>query len=212
MYQYIAIEGNIGAGKTSLASRLAIDLQARFIPEEFEDNPFLPLFYREPEKYGFQVELTFLADRFQQLKKQLVNRDLFSPVTISDYFLQKSLIFAKANLSEPEFFLFQKLFSFMSQSLPQPDLLVYLHAGEDRLRKNIRQRGRPYEQEITEDYLSRIHQQYHDFFRTVRNQRCLIIHTTELDFVQRPVDYAVLRNIILAKHEPGLHIFEEPGQ
>ncbi len=208
-YQYIAIEGNIGAGKTSLAHLLSRDLNAKLVLEEFEENPFLPAFYKEPEKFGFQVELTFLTDRFQQMKKQLVNRDLFNPVTVSDYFLYKSLIFARANLPEPEFELFQKVFNLMSQNLPNPDLLVFLHAGEERLKSNISERGRPYEQEISADYLNRIHRQYLDFFKTRPDWRCLIIHTSGLDFVKNQQDYALLREKILAPHPPGVQILED---
>jgi deoxyadenosine/deoxycytidine kinase len=210
-YEYIAIEGNIGAGKTSLARMLAADLQAKIILEEFEENPFLPAFYKDPEKYGFQVELTFLADRFQQLRKELLNRDLFNPIVVSDYFLFKSLIFAKANLETPEFFLFDKLFGIMSQSIPHPDLLVFLHAGEERLKSNIRQRGRPYEQNIDADYLGKIHERYLDFLKSGTEWRCLIIHTAAIDFVNRPQDFELIRNMILREYPPGVHIFENPG-
>lgn len=209
-YEYIAIEGNIGAGKTSLARMLASDLQAKLILEEFEENPFLPSFYGDPQRYGFQVELTFLADRYQQLRKQLLNRDLFHQVVVSDYFLFKSLIFARANLEAQEFFLFDKLFGIMSQNIPNPDLLVFLHAGEERLKSNIRKRGRPYEQSIGDEYLSKIHHRYVEFFQAKPDWRCLVIHTSGLDFVSNKSDYDLIRNLILSDYSPGVHIFEFP--
>lgn len=210
-YNYIAIEGNIGAGKTTLTKMLGKDLGAKIVLEEFEENPFLPAFYKEPEKYSFQVELTFLADRYQQLRKQLLNLDLFNPVVVSDYFLFKSLIFARTNLQEQEYFLFDRLFSIMSLHLPQPDLLVFLHPGEKRLKENIFRRGRPYEQDISSEYLNKVQQQYLDFFKSQPERRCLVIHTETLDFVDNPDDYLSIRNIILSDYPPGIHIFESVG-
>ncbi|HRY99201.1 MAG TPA: deoxynucleoside kinase, partial [Bacteroidales bacterium] len=170
-YSYICIEGVIGAGKTSLATRLAHDLNARLILEQFEDNPFLPKFYKEPDKYAFPLELSFLASRFQQLKDQLSAGDLFRPLTIADYFIQKSLIFARKTLKGDELGLYSRLFTIMADILPGPELLVYLHLDVDRLKQNILARGRDYEADISLDYLSRIQEGYFDYIRQRQDSR-----------------------------------------
>lgn len=183
-YSYIAIEGNIGAGKTTLARMLAKHYEADLLLEQFEDNPFLPKFYKDPDRYAFPLELSFLADRYHQLNKHVTGPNLFSSLTISDYFLSKSLIFAKTTLSEDEFRLFWQLFEIMFQSVPKPDLMVYLYCPLEKLRENIRKRGRHYEQEIESDYLERIQTQYLDFFRKHGHQmRILVVDTSDLDFV-----------------------------
>ena len=148
MYDYIAIEGTIGAGKTSLATMLSKELNTRLILEQYEDNDFLPKFYDDPEKYAFPLELSFLASRYQQLKTELSVTDIFRNRIISDYFISKSLIFSKATLPEAEFILYSKLFSIINQTLPKPDLIVYLYAAVERLQYNIFMRGRSYEMKI----------------------------------------------------------------
>jgi deoxyadenosine/deoxycytidine kinase len=204
-YNYIAIEGNIGAGKTTLATQLAIDFDARIILEQFEDNSFLPKFYTDPDRYAFPLELSFLADRFQQLKTQLGTPDLFRQLTISDYFIHKSLIFARKTLGADEFTLYSKLFSIIDASLPKPDLLVYLYLEIDKLKKNIQKRGRDYEQNIDQNYLERIQSGYFDYIRQQQDMRILIIDTNNMDFVVNKSDYKLLLDIISLPYEKGIH-------
>jgi len=204
-YNYIAIEGNIGAGKTTLATRIASDLNARLILEQFEDNSFLPKFYTDPDRYAFPLELSFLADRFQQLKTQLGTPDLFQQLTISDYFIHKSLIFARKTLANDEFTLYSKLFSIIDGALPKPELLVYLYLEIDKLTQNIRKRGRDYEQNIDKSYLERIQSGYLDYIKLQQDMRILIIDTNNMDFVGDNTDYNLLLNIIGQTYETGIH-------
>ncbi len=204
-YNYISIEGNIGAGKTTLATRMSEQFQTRLILEQFEDNSFLPKFYEDQARYAFPLELSFLADRFQQLKTQLAARDLFHPVTISDYFILKSLIFAKKTLNAEEFNLYSRLFSIIENALPKPDLLVYLYLDISRLQSNIRRRGRVYEQKIEDDYLQRIQEGYLDYIKQQQGLRVLLIDANQLDFVARPEDYEKLTSIILKEYPIGIH-------
>ncbi len=211
MYNYIAIEGTIGAGKTSLAQMLSADLSTRLILEQFEENDFLPKFYKDPEKYAFPLELSFLASRFQQLKTELSVTDLFKNTIISDYFISKSLIFSRATLQEDEFNLYSKLFTIINLSLPSPDLIVYLYASVVRLKSNIILRGRPYEQNIENSYLQRIQDGYFEYLRKLNDMRILIIDTNKLDFVNKKNDYEWLKETILKSYEPGIHtiVFEQ---
>ena len=207
-YNYIAIEGTIGAGKTSLANMLSVEYNARLILEQFEDNAFLPKFYREPEKYAFPLELSFLASRFQQLKNQLSVTDLFKSFTISDYFINKSLIFAKQTLPEDEYALYARLFNIINLSLPRPDLLVYLYLPVDQLKTNILKRGRPYELDIKHEYLSKIQGGYFEYIRQQTDARILIIDTNNLDFVNNIEDYQLLKNTILQDYPIGIHTID----
>lgn len=204
-YNYIAIEGNIGAGKTTLATRLSEQFSTRLILEQFEDNSFLPKFYEDPVRYAFPLELSFLADRFQQLKNILSLQDLFHPVTIADYFILKSLIFAKKTLNGEEFNLYSRLFSIIENALPKPDLLVYLYLNINRLQENIKKRGRSYEQKIENEYLQKIQEGYLDYIRQQQGLRILLIDTNELDFVANEEDYNKLVEIILREYPIGLH-------
>jgi len=173
-YSYIAIEGLIGAGKTTLARRLAERWNGRLVLEEFDDNPFLPRFYKEPDRYAFSVELSFLAQRYHQLKR-VTEQELFSPVTVADYSIGKSLVFANATLPPDEHALFRDLYQIMYADLPQPQLIVYLHLGIDRVRERIRQRGRGYEQAIGAEYLMRLQERYMDHLMKASNTRALIV-------------------------------------
>ena len=204
-YNYIAIEGNIGAGKTTLATRMSQQFNSRLILEQFEDNSFLPKFYDDPSRYAFPLELSFLADRFQQLKSQLAVQDMFHPVTIADYFILKSLIFAKKTLNGEEFTLYTRLFSIIENALPKPDLLVYLYLDISRLQSNIRIRGRVYEQKIEDDYLQRIQEGYLDYIKQQQGLRVLLIDTNKLDFVARQEDYEQLITIIMQDYPVGIH-------
>jgi deoxyadenosine/deoxycytidine kinase len=204
-YNYIAIEGNIGAGKTTLATRLSKQFNTRLILEQFEDNSFLPKFYEDQARYAFPLELSFLADRFQQLKTQVAVQDMFHPITIADYFILKSLIFAKKTLNGEEFNLYSRLFSIIENALPKPDLLVYLYLDIKRLQRNIRMRGRVYEQKIEDDYLRKIQEGYLDYIKQQQDLRVLLIDTNHLDFVAHPKDYDKLTEIITQKYPLGIH-------
>ncbi len=204
-YNFIAIEGNIGAGKTSLATRIAEQYNAKLILEQFEDNSFLPKFYKEPEKYAFPLEMSFLASRFQQLKDQLGPQDLFKSFTISDYFIIKSLIFARKTLSEDEHRLYTRFFNIIYQQLPKPELLVYLYVDTPKLQQNIKLRGRPYEQEIKDEYLEKIQQGYFEFIKQQKDLRVLILDTNNIDFVQNNEDYLKVEQLIHQDYPIGVH-------
>ncbi len=205
MYNYIAIEGTIGAGKTSLAQMLSADLNSRLILEQFEENDFLPKFYKDPDKYAFPLELSFLASRFQQLKTELSVTDLFRNTIISDYFINKSLIFSKATLPEDEFNLYSRLFNIINLSLPGPDLIVYLYASVTRLKSNIILRGRSYEQEIEHAYLQRIQDGYFEHLRKLNDMRILIVDTNRLDFVNNMEHYEWMKETLLKHYDYGIH-------
>lgn len=205
MYNYIVIEGNIGAGKTSLATALSQEFNARLILEQFEENSFLPKFYEDPARYAFPLELSFLADRYQQLKSQFAAVDLFKPFTIADYFIYKSLIFASKNLEPLEFGLYNKLFTIVSSVVPKPDLIVYLYLDVENLKRNIEKRGRPYEQQIQFEYLDRIQTGYLDYLRQQQDLRIVLLETNGLDFVHNPKDYEWIKAQIMKEHPIGLH-------
>ena len=180
-YNFITIEGNIGAGKTTLAHLLSKHLNARLILEEFADNPFLPKFYENQQQYAFPLELFFMAERYKQLKDLLQTKDMFQNVTISDYLFTKCLLFAKVNLAEDEFLLYQKLFEIINPQLVQPDLLIYLHAPVSKLKENIRKRNRAYEQAIASEYLFTLQETYTQYIKQ-HNIKTLFIDASSADF------------------------------
>ncbi len=195
-FRYIAIEGNIGAGKTSLATQMASDFNAKLVLERFKENPFLPKFYKEPDRFAFPLEMSFLADRYQQLLDDLTQYDLFKENVIGDYDGYKSLIFAKITLQEEEFTLYKKLFNLMHKELPSPDRYVYLYQNTERLLENIKNRGRDFEQEIEAEYLQKINEGYMEFIRNQQSDNIKIIDISALDFVNNRADYLqVLREI-----------------
>lgn len=181
-YNFITIEGNIGAGKTTLAHLLSKHFNARLILEEFADNPFLPKFYENPHQYAFPLELFFMAERYKQLKDLLQTKDMFQSITISDYLFTKCLLFAKVNLPGEEFLLYQKLFDIINPQLSQPDLLIYLHAPVAKLKENIRRRNRSYEQAIAPEYLSALQETYTQYIKQ-HNIKTLFIDTSSADFL-----------------------------
>lgn len=197
--QYLVIEGNIGAGKTTLATMLANDLNAKLILEQFADNPFLPRFYENPERYSFPLELSFLAERYKQLNIDLRTGSLFQNLTIADYFFMKSLIFAQNTLSGDELQLYKQIFSIIYNTLPKPNLYVYLHLPTNKLIQNIQKRGRTYEQSISPEYLNNLTQGYFDFFKQHPDYTFLIIDTSNIDFVERIEDYQKIKRIIFDK-------------
>ena len=195
-FNYIAIEGNIGAGKTTLASKLAEDCNAKLILERFADNPFLPKFYKDQSRYAFPLEMSFLADRYQQLSDDLAQFDLFKDFVVADYHIFKSLIFAKVTLQEDEFRLYKTMFDIIHKEMPKPDLYVYLYQNTDRLLRNIKKRGRSYEQDIEASYLEKINQGYLDYIKTQTDLNVIIIDVSDLDFVKNQADYLFLLNEI----------------
>lgn len=188
-YNYIAIEGNIGAGKTSLSTMMSQDFNAKLILERFKDNPFLPKFYEDKNRYAFPLEMSFLADRYQQLSDDLAQYDLFADFIVSDYDVFKSLIFAKITLQEDEYALYDKLFRIMYKELIKPDLYIYLYQNTERLLENIKNRGREYEQNIQPEYLMEINKSYLSFIKSQSNIKIKIIDISELDFVNNRSDY-----------------------
>jgi deoxyguanosine kinase len=195
-YNYIAIEGNIGAGKTSLATKISNDFNAKLILERFADNPFLPKFYKEPERYAFTLEMSFLADRYQQISDDLSQLDLFKDFMVSDYDVHKSLIFSKVTLPDDEFRLYRKLFYQVYKDIARPDLYVYLYQNTEQLQQNIRKRGRKYEKEIQDDYLEKINSGYLSFLRNQESLNVKIIDISDRDFVNKREDYLWLLNAI----------------
>ena len=203
---YIVIEGNIGAGKTSLCQKLAMEFDSKLILEQFSDNPFLPLFYSNPDRYAFPVELFFMTERHKQLQEYLLKRDLFQQHTISDYIFSKTLLFAGKNLTGEELRLFQNLFNTLNASFPKPDLLVYLHRSVDDLQKNIRQRNRGYELEIKDEYLQNIQDAYFDFFKMESlHTPVLMLEVEGMDFVNDENCYQSILNTISKPYKIGIH-------
>ncbi|MEE2919160.1 MAG: deoxynucleoside kinase [Bacteroidota bacterium] len=205
MYASLAIEGGIGAGKTTFASWLSKDLGAELMLERFEENPFLEKFYDNPDAHAFSVELSFLADRYKQMQGAIKSRNLFKQRLVSDYSFAKSLIFAKVNLPKAEFKLFNTMFQMMAAQLPQPEVVAILDPGRTRQEAQIVQRGRDYEQNLPEGYLDRVAKGYASHYKHHRGSRVLWVDTSALDFVARPEQLTVLRDAILTPRKPGVH-------
>lgn len=208
-YKFITIEGNIGAGKTTLAGLLSEKLNARLVLEEFADNPFLAKFYNNPSQYAFSVELFFMAERFKQLKDLLSQQDLFKTTTVSDYLFTKCLLFAKVNLPDDEFRLFQRLFEMMQPQLIQPDLLIYLHAPVNKLQENIKKRNRSYEQNIKDDYLFEIQQTYTHYIKQ-HPLRTLFVDASNVDFLQNEKHLNIILEALERDYEEGQHVITFP--
>ncbi len=198
--RFLVIEGNIGAGKTTLATRLSEEFNAKLVMEQFADNPFLPKFYADKERYSFPLELSFLADRYNQIKKEMLHRDLFHNLIISDYYFTKSAIFARNTLQNDEYRLFRRLFNIVFESLPKPDLYVYLHADVKNLLKNIEKRGREYEKLIDAHYLETIQQGYFEYLKQITQFPVVIIDTNGIDFVENKSDFELIKNQIFNKN------------
>ena len=201
-YNFITIEGNIGAGKTTLAHLLSKHFNARLILEEFADNPFLPKFYENKQQYAFPLELFFMAERYKQLKELLQTKDMFQKVTISDYLFTKCLLFAKVNLPEEEFLLYQKLFDIINPQLVQPDLLIYLHAPVTKLKENIRKRNRTYEQSIDSEYLFSLQETYTQYIKQ-HNIKTLFIDASSADFLGNEEHLNTVLNALDKDYENG---------
>lgn len=204
-YAYIAIEGNIGAGKTTFARRAAEILGGQLLLERFEENPFLERFYEDPVGHAFPVELAFVADRFRQLRETLGARNLFRQIAVADYCFDKSLIFARANLDATEFKLFQTMFRLMEKQISRPEIVAILDPGRSVIRKQIIERGRSYEQDLSDDYLDKIASGYRKHFQYARGSRVLWIDTSDFDIVARPSDAEKLLELILEPRKPGVY-------
>lgn len=208
-HQFITIEGNIGAGKTTLSNILAQKLNAKLILEEFADNPFLPKFYEKPDQYAFPLELFFMAERYKQLKDFLNTQDLFQQVTISDYLFTKCLLFAKVNLPGEEFRLYQKLFDIIHQQISVPDILIYLHAPVQKLQDNIKKRNRSYEQDIKDDYLFNLQETYTSYIKQ-HNIKTIFIDASNADFIGNDKHVQVVLDALEKDLPQGQHYFNLP--
>lgn len=208
-YHFITIEGNIGAGKTTLAHLLSKKLNARLILEEFADNPFLPKFYENPQQFAFPLELFFMAERYKQLKELVHTKDLFQSVTVSDYLFTKCLLFAKVNLPQEEFRLYQKLFDIIHQQLLHPEILIYLHAPIKKLQENIRKRKREYEQAIPDDYLFSIQETYTSYIKQ-HNIKTIFIDASNADFLGNDLHVQVVLDALEKEYDEGQHYLTLP--
>lgn len=203
-YDFITIEGNIGAGKTTLATALSRAFNARLVLEEFADNPFLPRFYENPQQFAFPLELFFMAERYKQLQELLVQKSIFQQLTITDYLFTKSLLFARVTLSEDEFRLYQRLFDIIQQQLIQPQLLIYLHAPVKKLQENIKKRQRSYEQKIPDAYLQNIQDTYLQYIRQLPFP-ILFVDASHADFITNDRHLSIIVNALEKTYSPGLH-------
>lgn len=204
-YNYIVIEGCIGAGKTTFSRLLAEEYNAELVLEQFADNPFLPKFYKDPVHYALPVEMHFLMERYRQLKSLLSERDMFKDFVVGDYFIDKCIIFSKNNLLSDEFSLYKTVFDTISSFLPKPDLILYLYNNTDQLLKNIAKRGREYEKDITAEYLSNIQDSYIRHFRQHPNIPILLVETTGMDFVASHEDYLKISELLKHSYDSGIH-------
>lgn len=203
---FLVIEGNIGAGKTSLSKKLSEEYKAKLVLENFANNPFLPKFYEDPERYSFQVETSFLIDRYNQLKKELQTPDIFSTFIVSDYYFPKSLIFAKNTLKDDEYNLYKNIFYAIYKNLPRPDLYIYLNLPIEKLLENIKKRGRDYEKNIKKKYLEKIHNAYLEYMKSNQEISFLIINTANIDFVNKEEDYKKIKETIFnTEYKKGIN-------
>lgn len=205
-YKYIVIEGNIGSGKTSLSKRMSQELDAKIVLEEFSENPFLPKFYKDQKRYAFPLELSFLAERYHQLKEELNSYDLFKKTIVSDYYFSKSLLFAKITLPEDEFELYQRLFNIIYSNLPKPDLYIFLYTDIERLKRNIQKRGRSYEQDIKPEYLEKIRGEYVNFLNKQKDFPVLLIDNSNIDFVNNELDFLKIKAQLDKEWSKGVHV------
>lgn len=208
-YNFITIEGNIGAGKTTLAHLLSKHYNARLVLEQFADNPFLPKFYENPKQYAFPLELFFMAERFKQLKDLVQQKDLFQNLTVSDYLFTKCLLFARINLPEDEFRLYQRLFDIMNQQVVQPELVIYLHSPVQKLQKNIKKRNRSYEQNIPDDYLFSIQETYTNYIKH-HNLKTIFIDATDADFLGNEKHLKAVFDALEKDYPQGQHYISLP--
>ena len=208
-YSFVTIEGNIGAGKTTLANILSKEFNARLILEEFAENPFLPKFYESPEQYAFPLELFFMAERYKQLKDLLQTKDMFQTVTVSDYLFTKCLLFAKVNLPDEEFRLYQKLFDIINPQILQPDILIYLHSPVSKLQENIKKRNRKFEQSIPNDYLFTLQETYTQYIKQ-HHIKTLFVDASNADFIGNENHVKIILDALDKDYENGQHYITLP--
>lgn len=208
-YRFITVEGNIGAGKTTLSSLLSKHYHARLVLEAFADNPFLPSFYKNPEQYAFPLELFFMAERYKQWKEVLQAPDMFHQITISDYLFTKSLLFARVNLKDDEYKLYQRLFDIINPQILQPEILIFLNAPIKKLQENIRKRNRGYELSISDEYLQSIQDIYTEYLKQ-HSVKTLMVDTSNADFLNNPEHFQVIANALEHEYEPGVHYLTLP--
>ncbi len=208
-YRFITVEGNIGAGKTTLSSLLSEHYHSRLVLEAFADNPFLPSFYKNPEQYAFPLELFFMAERYKQWKETLQAPDMFHQITISDYLFTKSLLFARVNLKEDEYKLYQRLFDIINPQILQPEILIFLNAPIKKLQENIRKRNRGYELGISDEYLQSIQDIYSEYLKQ-HSVKTLMVDTSNADFLNNPEHFQVITNALEHEYEPGVHYLTLP--
>ncbi|MFA9205767.1 MAG: deoxynucleoside kinase [Burkholderiaceae bacterium] len=208
-YRYIAIEGNIGAGKTTLSQLLSKHYNAKLVLEEFAENPFLTKFYENPKQYAFPLELFFLAERFKQQQELIKKNDLFQELIVSDYLFTKCLLFAKVNLPDEEYRLFQKMFDVFAQQLTAPDVLIYLHAPVNTLQGNIKKRNRKFEQAIPDDYLFRIQETYTSYIKQ-HQIKTIYIDASSADFIYNEAHLKVITDALDKDLDQGQHYFTLP--
>ncbi|HNJ61094.1 MAG TPA: deoxynucleoside kinase [Chitinophagales bacterium] len=208
MYKFITIEGNIGAGKTTLASLLSEEYGGQLILEAFSDNPYLSKFYQQPEKYGLQLEMSFLIERYQQLTKIFAEPNIFSQFIITDYMLKKCLLFAKINLSKQEFKLYHSFFNLIYKKLPKPDIIFYLHSDTETLLRNIKRRGRDYEQSISKVYLNKIERMYFEYFRQNPENKFVIVDINGVDWISNVFAYEKLKEVFSKEYNVGMNFIK----
>ena len=204
-YNYIVVEGNIASGKTSFCERIAEIYGCRLILEKFDENPFLPYFYEDQERFAFAAELFFMTERIKQLQRNLINQDLFSSFTVADYGFVKSLLFARKNLNEEEYRMFTKMFNAFHGAFPNPDILVYFHRAVPELMTNIDKRGREYEQHIEADYLQTIQDSYFEYFRNILSFPVIILDVSSVDFINNKGHFQTVESLLKKSYLPGVH-------
>ena len=208
-HHFIAVEGNIGAGKTTLSQLLSQHYNSKLMLEEFAENPFLTKFYENPKQYAFPLELFFLAERFKQQQDLIKTADLFQSVTISDYLFTKCLLFAKVNLPEEEYRLYQKMYDVFSQQLTQPDILIYLHAPVNKLQSNIKKRNRKFEQSIPDEYLFKLQETYTSYIKQ-HNMKTIFVDASNADFLYNEAHFKLITDALEKDLEEGQHFINLP--
>lgn len=206
--QYVVIEGNIGAGKTTLVKKLAADFNAKTLLESFAENPFLPEFYKNPQRHAFPLELFFLAERYQQMNEDFARPDLFQKTILADYHFFKSLLFADVTLKDEELRLFKRLYNIIYKTLPKPELILYLHVSVERLLMQIEKRGRTYEKTISATYLQSIQAQYFDFFKSLEKTAVVVLDVGDKEFVSENQNYLTIRELLTKSWSAGMHYVE----
>lgn len=207
-HRIITVEGNIGSGKTSLAKKLAPEYNAKLILETFADNPFLQKFFEKQKDYALGMEMFFMAERYDQLKEELHNTELFEQNIVIDYLFEKSLLYSRVNLDEVEYNLYRKIFNILNPALPKSDLIIYLHANAERLVANIRKRGREFEQTVRIDYLKQIEEMYFSYFKQHSDNRILILDVSDADFLQNKKEYEQIKELVESDLPQGIHTYK----